>query len=254
MSVFHGYNSIGRNRAFQALPTVNSERPIFEKGSWKLLRESERKYKKEEALFEKDLARFMARKEDFKKRLEEDSLAYRQEKEQLMEELRTFNERRERLVKWRSENQEKREAMEERRDTPEAEHKIQQIALGVLKKNRPAVEKAKKIAAELETLRQEFEEMRGETEAVETEMARSGNGRYKVVQRGAKAGGGGGGSGGSSRRSSIEKARGIAQELSAMQHGALIARAKEDKTLVENWNLVSSFDKDEILEEESRGR
>ena len=39
-----------------------------------------------------------------------------------------------------------------------------------------------------------------------------------------------------------------------MQHGALIARAKEDKTLVENWNLVSSFDKDEILEEESRGR
>ena len=116
--------------------------------------------------------------------------------------------------------------------------------------NRLAVEKAKKIAAELETLRQEFEEMRGETEAVETEMARSGNGRYKVVQRGAKAGG----SGGSSRRSSIEKARGIAQELSAMQHGALIARAKEDKTLVENWNLVSSFDKDEILEEESRGR
>ena len=196
----------------------------------------------------------MARKEDFKKRPEEDSPAYRQEKDQLMEELRTFNERRERLVKWRSENQEKREAMEKRRDTPEAERKIQQIALGVLKKNRPAVEKAKKIAAELETLRQEFEEMRGETEAVETEMARSGNGRYKVVQRGAKAGGGGGGSGGSSRRSSIEKARGIAQELSAMQHGALIARAKEDKTLVENWNLVSSFDKDEILEEESRGR
>ena len=171
-----------------------------------------------------------------------------------MEELRTFNERRDRLVKWRSENQEKREAMEKRRDTSEAERKIQQIALGVLKKNRPAVEKAKKIAAELETLRQEFEEMRGETEAVETEMARSGNGRYKVVQRGAKAGGGGGSSDGSGRRSSIEKARGIAQELSAMQHGALIARAKEDKTLVENWNLVSSFDKDEILEEESRGR
>ena len=96
--------------------------------------------------------------------------------------------------------------------------------------------------------------MRGETEAVETEMARSGNGRYKVLRRGAKAGGGGGCSDGSSRRSSIEKARGIAQELSAMQHGALIARAKEDKTLVENWNLVSSFDKDEILEEESRGR
>ena len=227
---------------------------IFEKGGWKLLRESERKYKKEEALFEKDLARFMARKEDFKKRPEEDSPAYRQEKDQLMEELRTFNERRDRLVKWRSENQEKREAMEERRDTPEAERKIQQIALGILKKNRPAVEKAKKIAAELETLRQEFEEMRGETEAVETEMARSGNGRYKVVQRGAKAGGDGSGSGDSSRRSSIEKARGIAQELSAMQHGALIARAKEDKTLVENWNLVSSFDKDEILEEESRGR
>ena len=27
MSVFHGYNSIGMKRAFQALPTVNSERP-----------------------------------------------------------------------------------------------------------------------------------------------------------------------------------------------------------------------------------
>ena len=27
VSVFHGYNSIGMKRAFQALPTVNSERP-----------------------------------------------------------------------------------------------------------------------------------------------------------------------------------------------------------------------------------
>ena len=29
VSVFHGYNSIGMKRAFQALPTVNSERPRF---------------------------------------------------------------------------------------------------------------------------------------------------------------------------------------------------------------------------------
>ena len=27
VSIFHGCNSIGRKRAFQALPTVNSERP-----------------------------------------------------------------------------------------------------------------------------------------------------------------------------------------------------------------------------------
>ena len=30
VSIFHGYNSIGRKRAFQALPTVNSERPFFD--------------------------------------------------------------------------------------------------------------------------------------------------------------------------------------------------------------------------------
>ena len=29
VSVFHGYNSIGMKRAFQALPTVNSERPLL---------------------------------------------------------------------------------------------------------------------------------------------------------------------------------------------------------------------------------
>ena len=29
VSVFHGYNSIVMKRAFQELPTVNSERPIF---------------------------------------------------------------------------------------------------------------------------------------------------------------------------------------------------------------------------------
>ena len=29
VSIFHGYNSIGRKRAFQALPTVNSERPNY---------------------------------------------------------------------------------------------------------------------------------------------------------------------------------------------------------------------------------
>ena len=224
---------------------------IFEKGGWKRLRESERDYKKKEALFEKDLAHFMARKEDFKKRPEEDSHAYRHEKEELLAELRDLNKRREALVKWRDENQAKREAMEKRRDTPKAEYKIQQIALSILKKNRPAAEKAKKIAAELKSLRQEFEKMRGETDGVEQEMMKRGNGRYKVVQRSTKASGGGGGNGTPSR---IEKARTVAQELLAMQHGALIARAKEDKTLTENWNLVSSFDKDEIIEEESRGR
>ena len=93
--------------------------------------------------------------------------------------------------------------------------------------------------------------MRGETDGVEQEMMKRGNGRYKVVQRSTKASGGGSGNGTPSR---IEKARTVAQELSAMQHGALIARAKEDKTLTENRNLVSSFDKDEIIEEESRGR
>lgn len=243
---------------------------IYEHGGVKRLREQEAKYKKQETYLQNDNKKFNEQAQAFHARHTEDTKAYHNEKSALLAERKRLDERARKLETWKRGLDATRAAIEKRRDTPEAEAKIQRIALGIMKKNRPAVENLQRVSAELRALEEEHERLIHEDEVVTAVMAKKGD----IVHRSAplphadargKGGGYGdaashpagqaesGGHGGAPARSRIEHARAVARDLD-MQHGALIARDKKDNTLEEDWRLISRLDQEDIEEEESHGR
>ena len=147
--------------------------------------------------------------------------------------MRLADERRE-CVRLRSE-------IDARRDTPEAERKIQQIAVGIMRKNWSAVMNVKKIAAELEALQQKYDTADARVNAVEAERDKRG-GAVRVVSKGGRSSG-----------SPMDDARAIADQLRGVPTTQLVAKDRDDR-MDENWTLMSAFEKDEIAEESSRGR
>lgn len=219
---------------------------IYERGGVKRLRERERKLAKSEeylandkAVLTNDESAFMAKPVPGNQ-----DAAYDREKKELAARRKEISERSIRLAAERKECARLRSEIDARRDTAEAERKIQQIAVGIMRKNWPAVMNVKKIAAELEALQQKYDTADARVNAVESERdQRGGSTRYKTVSRSNRNG-----------SSPMDDARAIADHLRGIPHATqLVAKGRDDR-MDDNWVLLSAFEKDEIIEESSRGR
>ena len=219
---------------------------IYERGGVKRLRERERKLAKSEeylandkAVLASDESAFMAKPVPGNQ-----DAAYDREKKELAARRKEISERSIRLAAERKECARLRSGIDARRDTAEAERKIQQIAVGIMRKNWPAVMNVKKIAAELEALQQKYDTADSRVNAVESERdQRGGSTRYKTVSRSNRNG-----------SSPMDDARAIADHLRGIPHATqLVAKGRDDR-MDDNWVLLSAFEKDEIIEESSRRR
>ena len=190
---------------------------IFENGRCKRLRERERALKKREAAFSSETQKLHS--EEQKISLLEMRAALDQEAISIQKE-------------WRG--------IEERRSTPTAEKKIGQIALGILKKNYPAVQKVHILTEELETLTDELADAKVRVD--ESNMAMKQEGKNKHYTTAASAGG--------DTQTKMQQARNIADSLLHPKYAALVAKEQKNR-MDENWNLLSKLEQDELLEEES---
>ena len=224
---------------------------IYEHGGIKALRARERKLKKDEALLAHDrevLANdegvFAAKPAPGIFTFADKKKAYVKEKEALFERRKKLSERAHHLETERKACERLRSEIETRRATAAAEQKIQQIAVGIMKKNWPAVLHVKKITAELKALRQECACADARVHAVEAECEKRGSTmRYRCVRTAGRQGG-----------SPMDDARAIADYLRGIpQATQLIAKGQDDR-MDENWTLLSTFERDEIIEESSKSR
>ena len=128
---------------------------IYERGGIKRLRERERKLAKNEEYLANDKEAltndehaFMAKPIPSGHELfGSQKAAYENDKRELADRRKELSERAMRLADERRECVRLRSEIDARRDTPEAERKIQQIAVGIMRKNWSAVMNVKKIAA-----------------------------------------------------------------------------------------------------------
>ena len=222
---------------------------IYERGGIKRLRERERKLAKNEEYLTNDKEAltndervFMAKPiPNGHELFGSQKAAYENEKRELADRRKKLSERAMRLADERRECARLRREIDARRDTPEAERKIQQIAVGIMRKNWSAVVNVKKIAAELEALQQKYDAADARVSAVEAERNKRG-GATRVVSKGGRSG-----------DSPMDDARAIADQLRGVPTTQLIAKDRDDR-MDENWTLLSAFERDEIAEESSRGR
>ena len=224
---------------------------IYERGGIKRLRERERKLAKNEEYLARDREALANDERAFVTKpipsghelFGTQRAAYEREKQELADRRKELSERSRQLADERKECMRLRDEIDVRRDTPEAERKIQQIAVGIMRKNWSAVMNVKKIAAELEALQQNCDADDARVSAVDAERdKRGGSARYKSNAKGGQSGG-----------SPIDDARAIADYLRSAPTTQLIAKDRDDR-MDENWTLMSAFEKDEIAEESSRGR
>ena len=223
---------------------------VYEHGGIKALRKRERNLAKSEAhlvhdreVLAKDERVFAAKPAPGMFCFADKQKAYALEKDALMQRRKELAARALHLADERRECTRLRGEIEKRRETPEAERKIQQIAIGILQKNWPAVLHVKKIAAELKTLRKECDTAEARVNAVDAERdRREGTMRYVCAGRN-----------GQSDRSRMDDARAIADQLRGIPTAQLIATSRNDR-MDDNWTLLSAFERDEIIEESSKGR
>ena len=224
---------------------------IYERGGIKRLRERERKLAKNEEYLARDREALANDERAFVTKpipsghelFGTQRAAYEREKQELADRHKGLSERSRQLADERKECMRLRDEIDVRRDTPEAERKIQQIAVGIMRKNWSAVMNVKKIAAELEALQQNCDADDARVSAVDAERdKRGGSARYKSNAKGGRSGG-----------SPMDDARAIADYLRSAPTTQLIAKDRDDR-MDENWTLMSAFEKDEIAEESSRGR
>ena len=231
---------------------------IWSKGAYKELRERTRKLEKEEKFLAEDREKLASDEKAYAQKEKPGRFAIfgnvksscQEEQQELEKRRRTVEERTARLAEERAELSRRSAKLEAARDTEAAEKKIGQIAVGILTKNRPAVLRVKKLAARIEAL-QKASATNGERISAVGKAAASGSptARYKVVMPPSPNRGGGG----TVAPSKLEQAQTIANSILHPQYAALIAKSDKDE-LIGRWNLVSNMEKDEILDDVSRGR
>ena len=231
---------------------------IWSKGAYKELRERTRKLEKEERFLAEDREKLASDEKAYAQKEKPGRFAIfgnvksscQEEQQELEKRRRTVEERTARLAEERAELSRRSAKLEAARDTEAAEKKIGQIAVGILTKNRPAVLRVKKLAARIEAL-QKASATNGERISAVGKAAASGSpaARYKVVMPPSPNRGGGG----TVAPSKLEQAQTIANSILHPQYAALIAKSDKDE-LIGSWNLVSNMEKDEILDDVSRGR
>jgi 43 kDa relaxation protein len=222
---------------------------VYEHGGIKRLRERERKLAKDETYLANDQEKLESDERAFAAKPVPSALAifgnqredYTKEKQELADRRAAIEERARHLAEERDDCARLRQEIEERREMPEAEQKIQQIAVGVMRKNWSAVVKVKKITAELHALREKSDAADAQIDAVDGERdRRGGSARYRPAS---KSGG-----------SPMDDARALADHLRSVPRAVqLVAKDRKDR-MDDNWALLSTFERDEIAEESSPGR
>lgn len=225
---------------------------IFENGGIKTLRERERKHKKTESYWKSDMQKLEADEAAFAR---EDAPGifsvfgnakreYEDEQQQLRCRRAALLEKAEALEKERAAIQSVREEIEARRNTGAAEKRIQQIAYGILKKNRPAVLRAKKLSAELAASYESSKLADDRIDAVDRQIVR---GRAQTRCKPIPVRGQGG------APSCVKAAQEIGDALLHPAYASLIAKDKDER-MDENWKLLSVMEQDEIIEASSHVR
>lgn len=226
---------------------MNMAENVYFEGKPSALRYQERELKKQEAYVKADWEKLEEEKKSFQERSMQDFTFARSEEGRRL--LASFEAEEERLRKKEETNGKQRhyidkqyERMEEERDTIEAEKKITSIAIGIMKKNRPKLLHAKKLAEELDALITLREASRERLEVIGKKRMdpKTKTQRFKPMPTRSNV-----------VPPTLEKvATVVADHLNGTPRVALIAKSKEDEDFG-NWNLVSEFEKDEIRERNS---
>lgn len=225
---------------------------IFEHGGIKALRERERKLKKAESYWKRDKQKLEADEASFAKKdapgifsvFGNAKREYEDEQQQLRCRRAALLEKAEALEKERAAIQSVREEIEARRNTGAAEKRIQQIAYGILKKNRPAVLRARKLSAELAASYESSKLADDRIDAVDRQIVR---GRAQTRCKPIPVRGQGG------APSCVKAAQEIGDALLHPAYASLIAKDKDER-MDENWKLLSVMEQDEIIEASSHVR
>lgn len=148
----------------------------------------------------------------------------------------------------------RRAELERRCSTPEAQEKIQNIAVGVLRKNAPNRTAYQKLDKEVSALKVEIEREKRQEAAVEINGAQDGTRYHAIPPQGTQGAGGqqggghghGGGGGGMTYPTPDNNIRQIARALSPEDDTGmvnLVATSKPDAP--DDWNLLSETEKED---------